>query len=107
MGWIYYTVNIVWICNTIVLYLSGVDYIVECQIQLDDVGVEQVPIAFHLLLECNKKDFFIVRTLVTISLAFPGISLNVIPVVAVVESAFGFDLYAVIKAIVLIMVCYF
>lgn len=41
----------------------GVDYIVECQIQLDDVGVEQVPIAFHLLLECNKKDFFIVRTL--------------------------------------------
>ncbi|XP_063597696.1 putative helicase mov-10-B.1 [Penaeus indicus] len=43
--------------------LPGVDYIVECQIQLDDVGVEQVPIAFHLHHEYNKKDFFIVRTL--------------------------------------------
>lgn len=41
----------------------GLDYIVECLIQLDDVGVEQVPIAFHLHLERTKKDFFIVRTL--------------------------------------------
>ncbi|XP_042861099.1 putative helicase mov-10-B.1 [Penaeus japonicus] len=39
------------------------DYVIECQIQVDDVGVEQVPIAFHMCLELNKKDFYIVRTL--------------------------------------------
>lgn len=90
MGFIYYTVNIVWICDRIIFYLSGLDYIVECLIQLDDVGVEQVPIAFHLHLERTKKDFFIVRTLVTISLAFFVININLIPTVAFVTSTYRF-----------------